>query len=393
MANRFSNLLIALILLVSVVDCSAAETEEPSSSSNQLEVTKEQLDAIQAEITTLREEANKLAAEENSITSQLAQYDLEYQLKTHEIELLGLKQQQTEAAIQQLQGQFQEIDVQLKQQKAYLANRLVEVYKLGQLNYLKLILQANNTGDMLRGYRYITFLAKDDNRRLQQYQESIQQMSATRTNLQAESQNLAKLKQDSEDAHRELQQTRQEKLKLLASIQDRKDVHTNAMTELKIAALQLQRFFTKMEPVEEPEPITADGPIENYKGALGWPVRGKIVREFGTQIHPVFGTKTVSNGIEIAAAEGTDVHAVFGGKVVFSEWFKGYGQAIIVSHPDGFYTMYAHNSELLVQRGDSVGRGQVIARVGFTGASLEPSLYFEIRDKDKPVNPFLWLRK
>lgn len=394
MANRFSRILIPLILVGSAAGVAAVEPDEASSpSSGQLDVTKEQLEVIQAEITALRAEANRLAAEENSITSQLAQYDLEYQAKAHEIEFLGLKQHQTESQIQVLQGQFQDLDVRLKQQKSYLANRLVEVYKLGKLNYLKLMLQANTAGDMLRGYRYITFLAKDDNRRVQNYRESIQEMAATRINLEAESENLAALKQDSEEAHKALEQTRQEKLKLLASIRDRKDIHTNAMTELKIAATQLQRLFTKMDPVEEPELETAEGSIVKYKGALAWPVRGKVVREFGTQVHPVFGTRTVSNGIEIAAAEGTDVRSVFAGKVVFSEWFKGYGQSIIVFHPDGLYTMYAHNSELLVQRGDMVERGQVIARVGFTGALAEPSLYFEIREKDKPVNPFLWLRR
>ncbi len=389
-----TRILIVLILVGSAASIPAVEPDEqPSPASGQLDATKEQLDFIQAEITSLRAEANRLAAEENSITSQIAQYDLEYQAKTHEIEFLGLKQHQTESQIQLLQGQFQDIDVKLKQQKSYLANRLVEVYKLGKLNYLKLMLQANNAGDMLRGYRYITFLAKDDNRRVQNYRESIQEMSATRISLEAESENLATLKHDSEEAHKALEQTRQEKLRLLASIRDRKDIHTNAMTELKIAATQLQRLFTKMDPVEELELNSTEGSIEKYKGALAWPVRGKVVREFGNQVHPVFGTRTVSNGIEIAASEGTDVRSVFSGKVVFSEWFKGYGQSIIISHPDGFYTMYAHNSELLVQRGDTVERGQVIASVGFTGALSEPSLYFEIREKDKPVNPFLWLRR
>jgi septal ring factor EnvC (AmiA/AmiB activator) len=395
MENPFSRIVLIFSKVFYYPGITAGETDDPYSpaAGKQLDVTKEQLDAIQAEITSLRAEANKLAAEENSITSQLAQFDLEYQAETHEIELLALKQQQTEADIQQLQSQFQVLDSRMSQQKKYLATRLVEVYKLGKLNYLKLMLQANSAGDMLRGYRYITFLAKDDNRRVQTYRDSINEMTNTQVSLRAQSQDLAQLRQESEEAHQALEQTRKEKLKLLASIQDRKDVHTNAMTELKIAAMQLQRFFSKIEPVEEPVLVPSQGSIIQYKGALSWPVRGKVVRGFGNEVHPVFGTKTVSNGIEIAASEGTDVRAVFGGKVVFSEWFKGYGQAIIVSHPDGYYTMYAHNSELLAHRGDSIERGQIIARVGFTGASTEPSLYFEIREKEKPVNPLLWLRK
>jgi murein DD-endopeptidase MepM/ murein hydrolase activator NlpD len=78
---------------------------------------------------------------------------------------------------------------------------------------------------------------------------------------------------------------------------------------------------------------------------------------------------------------------------VFSEWFKGYGKSIILSHPGGIYTLYAHNSELLVQRGDTVARGQTIARVGSTGSLTGPNLYFEVREKQQPVNPLAWLRK
>jgi murein DD-endopeptidase MepM/ murein hydrolase activator NlpD len=111
------------------------------------------------------------------------------------------------------------------------------------------------------------------------------------------------------------------------------------------------------------------------------------------QKHPKFGTMTMSNGIEIEAVEGAPVTAVYEGVVMFSEWFKGYGKSIILSHSGGVYTLYAHNSELSVQRGDQVQRGQVIARAGSTGSLTGPNLYFELREKDRPVNPRTWLRK
>jgi murein hydrolase activator len=87
------------------------------------------------------------------------------------------------------------------------------------------------------------------------------------------------------------------------------------------------------------------------------------------------------------------VMAIYDGKVMFAEWFKGYGKSIILSHPGGVYTLYAHNSELTVQRGDSVQKGQMVARAGSTGSLNGPSLYFEVREKDQPVNPLQWLRK
>jgi len=78
---------------------------------------------------------------------------------------------------------------------------------------------------------------------------------------------------------------------------------------------------------------------------------------------------------------------------VFSEWFKGYGKCVILSHSDGYYTLYAHNSDLVVQRGQTVDRAQVIAKVGSTGTiEGQPSLYFEIRKKDQAEDPLQWLR-
>ena len=133
--------------------------------------------------------------------------------------------------------------------------------------------------------------------------------------------------------------------------------------------------------------------MDHYQGLLDWPVRGKVVLEFGMQKHPRFGTTTMSNGIEIAADEGSNVQAVFGGQVVFAEWFKGYGKSIILLHPGGYYTLYAHNQDLLVQRGETVQKGQVIAHVGSTGSLTGAGLYFEIRDKKQAVNPTGWLKR
>lgn len=115
---------------------------------------------------------------------------------------------------------------------------------------------------------------------------------------------------------------------------------------------------------------------------------------YGPQRHPRFGTITVNNGIEISANQGADVNAVADGTVVFAEWFKGYGRLVILSHSGGYYTLYAHDSQIMVARGDSVRQGQVIARAGDTGGTLnQPTVYFEIRYKDQPIDPMTWLRR
>ncbi|MCI0413271.1 peptidoglycan DD-metalloendopeptidase family protein [bacterium] len=394
-ARRPRYFVFAVAAFLVATELLAQEAPDPSATPDDSEeITLQKLETIQKEISALRQEANRLSTQENSVLAQLAQHEVEYKMKTHEIELLELRQTKTEGDIQKLQATYQEMEKSLQKQKEYLTRRLVEAYKLGELNYLKLLLRANQSADLLRSYQYIAYLAKDDSRKVQNYRASMVDLEQTRLRLEQEKRNLDRLRGDLQGAHDSLEASRQEKLRLLSSIRDEKSMHLNAMSDLRVAANQLQQFFAGAAPVpvlQSPENLPS---LMKQKGALDWPVSGRITRQFGVYRHPRFGTTTMSNGVEISAPEGTDVRAVFDGQVVFAEWFKGYGQSVILSHSDGYYTLYAHNSELLVQRGQIVHRAQNIARVGSTGViEGNPSLYFEIRKKDQPVNPREWLRR
>jgi murein DD-endopeptidase MepM/ murein hydrolase activator NlpD len=115
-----------------------------------------------------------------------------------------------------------------------------------------------------------------------------------------------------------------------------------------------------------------------------WPARGRVIAGFGTG---------GNEGINIALPEGTPVRAAEGGTVAYAgSELKGYGNLILVRHDNGYVSAYAHNSELLVKRGDTVRRGQVIANSGRTGNVNAPQLHFEIRRGSDPVDPMPYLR-
>ncbi|MCI0410855.1 MAG: M23 family metallopeptidase, partial [Acidobacteria bacterium] len=98
-------------------------------------------------------------------------------------------------------------------------------------------------------------------------------------------------------------------------------------------------------------------------------------------------------GLDLSVAEGEPIRAVYEGVVAFSDWFKGYGNLIVLEHGDGFMSVYAHASDRLVSTGDRVSGGQVIARAGDTGSLDGPKLYFEIIKDGKPENPVGWLTR
>jgi lipoprotein NlpD len=116
---------------------------------------------------------------------------------------------------------------------------------------------------------------------------------------------------------------------------------------------------------------------------FAWPVQGKVVSTYGSRAD---GQR--NDGIDIAAAKGAPVKAAEAGKVVYAgNEVRGMGNLLLVSHTGGYITAYGYNDELLVKKGDTVKKGQAIAKVGTSGGSKEPALHFEVRQGNKPVDP------
>ncbi|MFP4016814.1 MAG: M23 family metallopeptidase [Halanaerobiales bacterium] len=129
----------------------------------------------------------------------------------------------------------------------------------------------------------------------------------------------------------------------------------------------------------------------SFRSTLSWPVRGRISSGYGYRIHPIRGTRHLHAGIDIAVPTGTNIKAVSGGKVVLSGWVQGFGQTIVIDHENGYKTLYAHNSKLLVGSGARVNGSQLIALAGSTGNSTGPHLDFRIYKNGDTVNPLSYL--
>ncbi|AZR72063.1 hypothetical protein BBF96_00845 [Anoxybacter fermentans] len=117
-----------------------------------------------------------------------------------------------------------------------------------------------------------------------------------------------------------------------------------------------------------------------------WPAKGRVSSSFG------FRWGRMHNGVDIALPVGRDVRAAAGGKVIWGGWINGYGYTVIIEHSDGYRTLYAHNSRVLVRGGDWVKQGQIIAKSGNTGRSTGPHLHFEIQKDGRPVDPMIYIK-
>ncbi len=132
-------------------------------------------------------------------------------------------------------------------------------------------------------------------------------------------------------------------------------------------------------------------PFRLVKGAVIWPVLGRISSSYGYRIHPIRGGREFHGGIDIAVSTRTRIRAAASGKVIQSGWINGFGYTIIIDHGDGVRTLYGHNSRLLVRIGSMVSLGEIIALSGSTGISTGPHLDFRIYKNGKTINPINYL--
>jgi len=153
----------------------------------------------------------------------------------------------------------------------------------------------------------------------------------------------------------------------------------------KVASAEPQHTARAVSPtanVEDAATASASG-----SPSFRWPVRGRIIAGFGPKPN---GQQ--NDGINLSVPEGTPIKAAEDGVVAYSgNELKGYGNLVLIRHPNGFVTAYAHASELLVKRGDTIKRGQIIGKAGQTGTVSSPQVHFEIRKGSSPVDPTQYL--
>lgn len=139
--------------------------------------------------------------------------------------------------------------------------------------------------------------------------------------------------------------------------------------------------------IEDAEKDQAAAPSSTGISQMRWPVRGRILASFGQRE----GT-SVSDGIDIMVPEGTSVKAAENGVVIYAgDGLKEFGQTVLIRHDNGLVTVYGHNSNITVQRGQKVRRGEEIAKSGMSGNAKSPKLHFEVRKNSAPVNPSKYL--
>lgn len=353
------------------------------------ENTKEQYQKLQKEMETRRQRLEQAKKRERSILEDLDH--VSRSLTTIEAELRKQQQRmrQTESEIRKVEQEISAIMEELEKERAWLKRRLQAMQRYGQSGDILFLLAAtDDLAALVRRWKYLERIAMKDRKIIEEFAENLRSLDRKEKQLQGLRAELKKSQERLRPIEASLSETKRDKEIILASVRKEKASHEKLLKELQEAS---KRLLDVLRKLEEKDTYEAKG-FSGLRGNLIWPVNGKVAIPYGSQRDPKFNTPVFRNGIYIKSDEDP-VKAVYAGKVVFADWFKGYGNLVIINHGEGYHTLYGNLSETFLKVGDIIKIKDIVGKVGESGIVNAPSLYFEVRYKGKPLDPMQWLKR
>ncbi len=326
------------------------------------------------------------------LKAQMETAELDLEIQTAERRVLELKKADTEREAVRASSERDSAQKEVGGLREDLGVRLAALYRMGRLGYLRPLAAADSGQSFLAGLRILTHLARRDAALLERYETAVTTLGGREQDLADRRKELAALAVESRRKEAALLAARARRTTLLARLEENSQAAKVQVTNLEDKS---ERLAALLELLEGKGRALAPGAasIRKYRGALDWPLKGRVAVPFGRIANPRFPkTFLRSSGWTLDAPPGTDVHAVFSGDVVYAQWLKGYGNLVVVDHGDGVFSLYGRLATGTIARGERAAIGD---RVGVLGESPEDEvagLYFEIRDARASVDPALWLR-
>lgn len=417
MKNRLkiiSAIMLTLIFCMQPV-CNVQATEESNLSEaqqekktleNDLQKAKELIDSLKGSKEDIQSEVEKLDKQLNEISGKVKELESQLSKKRQEIA-------DTESALNKAKEQE-------KKQYRNMKKRIQFMYENGQTSYVEMLLSADSFTDFLNAVEYITQISQYDRKMLKEYQNMQVTIADTQKTLETDYASLQSLQakvQEEKQAVAALESAKKGELNDVADdltdaqsvakayeaeIQAQNEVIAQIQAAQKRAAEQ-QAAQQQAQAAEENQGATdAAGENQNTAqnttpsgngqstGSMMWPCPSskRVTSDYGPRTSPTNGASSNHKGIDIGAAYGADIVAADGGTVLVATYSSSGGNYVIIDHGGGLCTVYMHASSLTVSAGQTVSKGQVIAKVGSTGISTGNHLHFGVTLNGVYVSPW-----
>jgi len=370
---------------------------------------KDELSGVKREINAQKQLISKTRKVEAVISTELRQILRNLEQKESDLGRLSNDLRGVETSLDRTGRDIQKVAEEAGRKRVEIEKRLSSLYKAGELGALRMFFSAESFPQLAENIRYMKSIIENDKKIFSEYNQKIEQLKGLKLKLEHDASKKERIKTGIEQKKREIEEEKSKKSLYLGKVrQDRKSYETS-LKELQTNAARLQSMITRLDalnrrklysrhekpgsrqkPLAELPPVPDRG-FASQKGRMSLPVRGEIVESFGKHKHSEFNSFTFSKGVSIAALSGTEIKSIYEGTVIFADYFKGFGNMIIVDHGGGYFSLYAHASRLAKKVGAEVARHETIGAVGDVDSSKGSMLYFEIRSHGKPVDPAGWV--
>ena len=387
-----------LCIVLAFVICSLSifsyvYAEENTTNTQDTNNTNNQATDLQTKQQELQNQINEATGELEDVQSDLSENLQQVQKLDERIESSQTELDELNTQITELQTSIDEISAKLEQeeetynnQKNLLDKRLVAMYEEGETSYLDVILSSSSLAEFLSNYAYLSEIAKYENELLLDIQSRKKEIELEKEKLANNQEQLATIKANQTKTARILENTKTVRENFIAKLSD----------EEKNIQAQIDEYNRQFAEVNaEILKLALEGLDTQYIGGVfAWPTPGytRITSKYGMRTHPITGVYKLHTGVDIGAPMGASFVAANDGVVVKAGYNGAYGNMVIIDHGGGIQTLYAHGSEIMVNVGDVVKKGEtVVLKVGSTGYSTGAHAHFEVRINGKTVDPMPYI--
>lgn len=407
--KKIGKILIMGLLIGSLsVPVSASKLSDAQEAKQQLETNKSK---EEKQIEKLQKKQEKLQASIQKLDTQMTTLD-------KKLSKLNDKFAASKEALANTREELAQAKEDEKNQYASMKTRIKYMYENGESEYIDIIFQAKSIGDMLNRAEYVAKISEYDNNMLNGLEATREKIADKEEQQKKEVQEVKQLRQEVKTQRQKLKEKAAAKKQQVKEFQNniKKRKATILAYQKQIAAQEkeIKKLEEEARKKAEEEARQAEqqqsqsssttssssgssssssSSSSSTSSGFTWPCPSShtISSQFGYRIHPILGTKKLHNGIDIAAPYGSSIVAAGSGTVIAASYSSSMGNYVMISHGNGITTVYMHCSSLLVSSGQTVSKGQQIARVGSTGLSTGNHLHFSVMKNGSYVSPWDYL--